>query len=145
MKIARVLFLFFFACGAMAADIRAPLEKVHFLIPAGPGGGWDGTARGMGEVMIKSGLVDDVSFENLSGGGGGKAPIAAPNTPWAIGKGGGKGKGKGKGKPDSMKTHEPKTKRTRSEAESSAAAEAEEEEDEDEDGEEEYEDEEQEK
>ena len=73
LKIARVFFLFLFACGAMAADIRAPLEKVHFLIPAGPGGGWDGTARGMGEVMIKSGLVDDVSFENLSGGGGGKA------------------------------------------------------------------------
>jgi putative tricarboxylic transport membrane protein len=49
------------------------LEEVHFLIPAGPGGGWDGTARGVGEAMVRSGLVTDVSFENLSGGGGGKA------------------------------------------------------------------------
>ncbi len=49
------------------------LSKIHFLIPAGPGGGWDGTARGLGEAMVKSGLVDTVSFENLSGGGGGRA------------------------------------------------------------------------
>ena len=49
------------------------LEEVHFLIPAGPGGGWDGTARGVGEAMTRSGLVPDVSFENLSGGGGGRA------------------------------------------------------------------------
>jgi len=51
----------------------AVLPKVHFLIPAGPGGGWDGTARGMGEALQKSGLVTEVSFENLSGGGGGRA------------------------------------------------------------------------
>lgn len=51
----------------------APLDEVHFLIPAGPGGGWDGTARGVGEAMIKSGLVSNVSYENLSGGGGGRA------------------------------------------------------------------------
>jgi putative tricarboxylic transport membrane protein len=49
------------------------LTDVHFLIPAGPGGGWDGTARGIGEAMVKSGLITDVSYENLSGGGGGRA------------------------------------------------------------------------
>jgi putative tricarboxylic transport membrane protein len=49
------------------------LSRVHFLIPAGPGGGWDGTARGTGEALIKSGLVSNVSFENMSGGGGGRA------------------------------------------------------------------------
>ena len=49
------------------------LPRTHFLIPAGPGGGWDGTARGIGEALVKSGLVEDVSFENLSGGGGGRA------------------------------------------------------------------------
>ena len=53
-----------------ASDV---LPEVHFLIPAGPGGGWDGTARGVGEAMTKSGLIQDVSFENLSGGGGGRA------------------------------------------------------------------------
>lgn len=49
------------------------LEKVHFLIPGGAGGGWDGTARGTGEALTKSGLVKEVSFQNMSGGGGGKA------------------------------------------------------------------------
>lgn len=49
------------------------LDKVHFLIPAGPGGGWDGTARGVGEALVKSGTVNTVSYENLTGGGGGRA------------------------------------------------------------------------
>lgn len=54
---------------AQAAD----MEKVHFLIPGGAGGGWDGTARGTGEALTKSGLVDTASYQNMSGGGGGKA------------------------------------------------------------------------
>lgn len=59
---------------SLGAPIKAaPLDEVHFLIPAGPGGGWDGTARGVGEALIKSGLVSNVSYENLSGGGGGRA------------------------------------------------------------------------
>ncbi len=49
------------------------LDQVHFLIPAGPGGGWDGTARGVGEALMRSGIVSSVSYENLSGGGGGRA------------------------------------------------------------------------
>ena len=49
------------------------IEKLHFLIPGGPGGGWDGTARGTGEALTKSGKVKTSSFENMSGGGGGKA------------------------------------------------------------------------
>ncbi|MGB1025162.1 MAG: tripartite tricarboxylate transporter substrate binding protein, partial [Rhodospirillaceae bacterium] len=42
-------------------------------IPGGAGGGWDGTARGTGEALTGSGLVGNASFENMSGGGGGKA------------------------------------------------------------------------
>ncbi len=49
------------------------VESVHFLIPGGAGGGWDGTARGTGEALSKSGLINTVSYENMSGGGGGKA------------------------------------------------------------------------
>ncbi len=60
------------AAGPVALD-TGRLPTIHFLIPAGPGGGWDGTARGLGEAMVKSGLVETVSFENLSGGGGGRA------------------------------------------------------------------------
>lgn len=48
-------------------------DKIHFVIPGGAGGGWDGTARGTGEALTKSGLVGTASYENMSGGGGGKA------------------------------------------------------------------------
>lgn len=56
---------------AMAADPM--IDSVHFLIPGGAGGGWDGTARGTGEALTKAGLVGTASYENMSGGGGGKA------------------------------------------------------------------------
>ena len=49
------------------------IEKIHFLIPGGAGGGWDGTARGTGEALTKSGLIKSATYENMSGGGGGKA------------------------------------------------------------------------
>lgn len=54
---------------SQAADI----DKIHFLIPGGAGGGWDGTARGTGEALMGAGLVGTASYENMSGGGGGKA------------------------------------------------------------------------
>ncbi|MDZ7684398.1 MAG: tripartite tricarboxylate transporter substrate binding protein, partial [Gammaproteobacteria bacterium] len=70
----RSLALLFCALASLANPVPAEvLPEVHFLIPAGPGGGWDGTARGIGEAMTRSGVVTDVSFENLSGGGGGRA------------------------------------------------------------------------
>jgi putative tricarboxylic transport membrane protein len=49
------------------------LESVHFLVPGGAGGGWDGTARGVGMVLSGEGLVGQASYENMSGAGGGKA------------------------------------------------------------------------
>lgn len=55
------------------ADGHQVLESIHFLIPGGAGGGWDGTARGTGEALINAGLVGSASYENMSGGGGGKA------------------------------------------------------------------------
>ena len=63
-----------FAAAALAAPAAAQdLDKVHFLIPGGAGGGWDGTARGTGEALTKAGIVGDASYENMSGGGGGQA------------------------------------------------------------------------
>lgn len=56
---------------AQAADKM--IDKIHFLIPGGAGGGWDGTARGTGEALTKAGIVGSASYENMSGGGGGKA------------------------------------------------------------------------
>lgn len=65
------------AVAAFAFTGQAMAEKavdsIHFLIPGGAGGGWDGTARGTGEALTKSGIVGNASYENMSGGGGGKA------------------------------------------------------------------------
>ncbi len=57
----------------LQASAEAKLDSIHFLIPGGAGGGWDGTARGTGEALTKAGLVGTASYENMSGGGGGKA------------------------------------------------------------------------
>ncbi len=57
----------------MASAQAQELDKIHFLISGGAGGGWDGTARGTGEALTKAGLVGTASYENMSGGGGGKA------------------------------------------------------------------------
>jgi len=59
--------------GLATSSVASSVESIHFLIPGGAGGGWDGTARGVGEALKKSGLVQKTSFENMSGGGGGKA------------------------------------------------------------------------
>lgn len=59
--------------GISTASFAGEVEKIHFLIPGGAGGGWDSTARGVGEALKKANLVKETSFENLSGGGGGKA------------------------------------------------------------------------
>lgn len=56
--------------GQIHADTE--LDKIHFLIPAGAGGGWDGTARGVGEALTKSKLIKRASYQNMSGGSGGK-------------------------------------------------------------------------
>lgn len=63
------LMLSLLAVPAMASDVK----ELHFLIPGGAGGGWDGTARGVGKALLDSKLIEQASFENMSGGGGGKA------------------------------------------------------------------------
>ena len=63
------------AAAALAAPAAAEemIDSIHFLIPGGAGGGWDGTARGTGEALTEAGIVGEASYENMSGGGGGKA------------------------------------------------------------------------
>ena len=68
LKIISSLFLFTAISGSAIA-----IEKLHFVVPGGAGGGWDGCARGTGEALVKSGILGSASFENMSGGGGGKA------------------------------------------------------------------------
>jgi putative tricarboxylic transport membrane protein len=69
------------AAAAAALSLGSPaiagghqvVDSIHFLIPGGAGGGWDGTARGTGEALTGAGIVGSASYENMSGGGGGKA------------------------------------------------------------------------
>ncbi|MCF7353410.1 tripartite tricarboxylate transporter substrate binding protein [Vibrio sp. CK2-1] len=58
-----------FATSAFANDIK----EIHFVVPGGAGGGWDMTARSTGDALRKAGIIENVSYQNLSGGGGGKA------------------------------------------------------------------------
>ncbi|MFQ6549654.1 tripartite tricarboxylate transporter substrate binding protein [Aestuariibius sp. 2305UL40-4] len=55
------------------AEGHQVVDEIHFLIPGGAGGGWDGTARGTGQALTEAGLVGSATYENMSGGGGGKA------------------------------------------------------------------------
>jgi putative tricarboxylic transport membrane protein len=64
-----VLMLALLVSPASGSDIK----ELHFLIPGGAGGGWDGTARGVGKALLDAKLIEQASFENMSGGGGGKA------------------------------------------------------------------------
>jgi putative tricarboxylic transport membrane protein len=59
--------------GTVQAGAHQVLDEVHFIVPGGAGGGWDGTARGTGEALTKAGLVGQATYENMSGGGGGVA------------------------------------------------------------------------
>jgi len=61
------------SCLTLATLPAFASERVHIVIPAGPGGGLDGTAREVGRVLVELGLLDQASFENVSGGGGGRA------------------------------------------------------------------------
>ena len=78
-KIVSVLFSAILLFSATATNSIA-MEKIHFVIGGGAGGGWDGTARGTGEALTKSGMLKSASFENMSGGGGGKALAFMINT-----------------------------------------------------------------
>lgn len=71
-----------FAVGAAVAAVAfgsamaEPMQdRIHFIVPGGAGGGWDGAARGVGEALVGAKLVGNASFENISGGGGGKAMV----------------------------------------------------------------------
>lgn len=58
---------------ALLATPAPGAERLHFLIPAGPGGGLDSTARALGNALQSAGLRSPISYENMTGGGGGRA------------------------------------------------------------------------
>lgn len=68
-----LLAVFSFVLPVNSAQAAADVDEIHFIIPGGAGGGWDGTARGVGKALRDAGLIEKASYENMSGGGGGKA------------------------------------------------------------------------
>lgn len=57
----------------LAALPASAAERLHLLIPAGPGGGLDATARALGATLQAENIRAPVSYENMTGGGGGRA------------------------------------------------------------------------
>ena len=67
------MYRFLSAAVALALAAATAAERLHVVIPAGPGGGLDGVAREVGRLLVDQDLVQQISFENVSGGGGGRA------------------------------------------------------------------------
>jgi putative tricarboxylic transport membrane protein len=44
--------------------------NIKMMIPANPGGGWDGTGRALGEALRDAGVASSVNFENKGGAAG---------------------------------------------------------------------------
>ena len=81
MKLLKSLISVLFSAALLfSATNSFAIDKLHFIIGGGAGGGWDGTARGTGEALTKAGFLKSASFENMSGGGGGKALAFMINT-----------------------------------------------------------------
>ncbi len=57
------------AAGALPLSARAA-TNLKMMLPANPGGGWDGTGRALGKAMIDAKLVDTVQYENKGGAAG---------------------------------------------------------------------------
>jgi putative tricarboxylic transport membrane protein len=60
---------------ALAATGSLPLSalasvNLKMMIPANPGGGWDGTGRALGKALQEAGAASAVTFENKGGAGG---------------------------------------------------------------------------
>lgn len=61
---------FFGVAFAVALTVPAFAQEYTIMAPANPGGGWDGTARAMQEVMQAEGIAPSVEVINVPGAGG---------------------------------------------------------------------------
>jgi putative tricarboxylic transport membrane protein len=57
------------AAGALPLNAYANVN-MKMMIPANPGGGWDGTGRALGKALLESGAVSNITFENKGGAAG---------------------------------------------------------------------------
>ncbi len=57
------------AAGSLPLSAYANVN-MKMMIPANPGGGWDGTGRALGKALLESGAVSNITFENKGGAAG---------------------------------------------------------------------------
>jgi putative tricarboxylic transport membrane protein len=67
--------VFLKSLAALAATGSLPLSalaasNLKMMIPANPGGGWDGTGRAFGAALVDAKVVDTVQYENKGGAAG---------------------------------------------------------------------------
>lgn len=60
----------FVSAALMAPAAMAELAELRIMAPAGPGGGWDQTARTIQSTLQSEGLVSNIQVENVAGAGG---------------------------------------------------------------------------
>jgi len=56
--------------GLAATGPALAIDSLKFLVPAGPGGGWDQTARELQASLQSSNIVQKISVDNVTGAGG---------------------------------------------------------------------------
>lgn len=59
-----------FAAALAAPAAMAQVSELRIMAPAGPGGGWDQTARTIQSTLQSEGLVANIQVENVAGAGG---------------------------------------------------------------------------
>ena len=57
------------AAGALPMSARANVN-LKMMIPANPGGGWDGTGRALGKALQEAGAASSISYDNKGGAAG---------------------------------------------------------------------------
>ena len=77
------------ACLGAADAARAQAPSLRIMAPAAPGGGWDQTARAVGQALQAAGLASSVQVTNVPGAGGTigiaqfvNAPRATRHSSW---------------------------------------------------------------
>lgn len=59
-----------FAIVALVGTPAMALDSLSIMVPSGPGGGWDQTARAIQSTLQAEGLVSNIQVENVTGAGG---------------------------------------------------------------------------
>lgn len=70
LKILRPAWVAFALIAAGLPASAQQMDQLTIIAPAAPGGGWDGTARVMQDVLQSAGIVKSATVENVAGAGG---------------------------------------------------------------------------